>query len=143
MIAKTQNFIVDLFSRRIIVRLLHYLQASRTANRKNIVRRSLVINVRNFIVRSADNRASTSEYRAKVVQHLCELEFVNDSCDCRKYVVITHSLWPVCENGRNVAKSLKIVAQSDTSLRSQCFVCMSFYVPVNSYGHVDTVGLLQ
>ena len=47
--------------------------------RKNIVRRSLVINVRIFIVRTS------RDCRANVVQHVCELEleFAKDSCDNR------------------------------------------------------------
>ena len=83
---------------------------------------------------SGEHRASVSrmshECRENVVQH-SPMIIVRHSCDCRKYVLITLSVWLQCENGCNVAfLSPKLVSnwsrnsrqllasQWDTSLRN-------------------------
>ena len=77
------------------------------------------------------------ECRTNVVKHspMIRATIVRHSCDCRKYVLITLSVWPQCDYGCNVVflspkrvsnlsrNSRKLLAsQWDTSLRSKSYL---------------------
>ena len=66
--------------------------------RENVLRRSMVINACNFIGRTS------CECLANVVKHspMIRAIIVRHSCDCRKYVLFTSSVWPQCDYGCNV-----------------------------------------
>ena len=74
-------------------------------DRENVVRRSMVINYRNFIGRtSCECLANVARMSRNVVKHspMIRATVVRHSCDCRKYVLIKHSVWPLCDYGWNV-----------------------------------------
>ena len=74
MLARMFNFSWFIISRKTIMRQSHDLRAT-VARQTNVVRRSMVINVRNLI----------GEHRANVARMLreCREKFANDSCDNR------------------------------------------------------------